>query len=101
MRQGWDGHISVWAGAAAATPAEERPPYPLLQPWTRLTGRLKFDQIPLALNRSALACAVLERLSYFLSAHRVQLQEAEGSSRFWWLRFWAMRNASAHRRVRS
>lgn len=56
---------------------------------------------PTSPNRSVLACAVLERLSCFFSADRVQLQEAEGSSRFWWLRFWAMGNASEHRRVQS
>lgn len=42
VQQGWDGHVSVWAGAAAVTPREAKPPYPLLQPWNHLTGRLRW-----------------------------------------------------------
>lgn len=41
VQQGWDGYVSVWAGAKAVTEAETKAPYPLLQPWNRLTGRLK------------------------------------------------------------
>lgn len=37
IRQGWDGHITVWASADTDT----KPPYPILQPWTRLTSRLR------------------------------------------------------------
>lgn len=41
VRHGWDGHVMVIAGAEGATPAERAIPYPLLQPWMKLSAMLR------------------------------------------------------------
>jgi hypothetical protein len=42
LRQGWDGHVGVFAGAEADTKSS----FPLLRPWTRLTSRLRRASMP-------------------------------------------------------
>jgi len=50
VRHGWDGHVMVIAGAEGATPAERAIPYPLLQPWMKLSAmlRCRINHLPLS-----------------------------------------------------